>query len=257
MPLHLLKHNSMKPIHVFCITLLNSALLWAPHTPLHAEDTPVPTSWTEDFADEAVFKKNWEKYDALVPPYQDKTKRFWQLEDGMLRGNAYLGVHPVGIMHKINGTDVRLKLRFKLGAGAGFYANFNGRGNGSNTIDPQTDIRFRRASMHLNASGLQIYDDRYVPPPEGVAYVKGMDLSKGNMSGVKLSLTENEWHELILDIVGKEVTVQIDGKQVASHLTHTGDEAKMSTGVSVSNDGKSETAEAWIDDLSFEPLKKE
>ena len=61
----------------------------------------------------------------------------------------------------------------------------------------------------------------------------------------------------MLDIVGKEVTVQIDGKQVASHLTHTGDEAKMSTGVSVSNDSKNETTEAWIDDVSFEPLKKE
>jgi hypothetical protein len=87
MLLHLLRHNPMKPIHcrciaVLCSAILCSAILWASHTPLKAEDTPVPAQWTEDFSDEAVFKKGWAKYDSLVPPYQDKTKRFWKLSLG-------------------------------------------------------------------------------------------------------------------------------------------------------------------------------
>lgn len=127
-------------------------------------------------------------------------------------------------------------------------------GKGSNSIDPQSGIRFRRASIHLNAGGVQIYDERYVPPPPGIPYVQGMDLSKGNMSRQKFSLTENEWHEVVLEMVGKQLTLKIDGKEVASHLTDTGDEPKWAASVSIGNDSKNETAEAWLDDISIESL---
>ena len=234
--------------------LILTALLWVSMTRLQAQDQPSTTHFKEDFSNEAVFKKNWELRGPPLPASHDKTKPLWEVANGALHGFAYKGVHPIGYYHKITGTDVRFTLRVKLGTGAGFYAVFSGMGKGSNTIDPQSSIRFRRASIHLNSDGVQIYDERYVPPPADIPYVKGMDLSKGNMSRQKFSLTENEWHDVVMEMVGKQLTLRIDGKEIVGHLTYTGDEPKWAASFSVGNDSNNPSAEAWIADVSIESL---
>ncbi len=76
------------------------------------------------------------------------------------------------------------------------------------------------------------------------------------MTNQQISVALNEWHDLVIEMRGKELTVRIDGGPVLTHHTHSGDEAKISVSVSVANELKSATAEAWFDDVSFEPLEK-
>lgn len=235
--------------------IILAALLLTPLTGFTADDKPDITHWKEDFSDEIELKKNWSKYDSLLPG-GDKTQCFWQIEDGALRGNAFGKVHPVGIMRKVSGSDLRLKCRIKFGEGAGIYVTFSGPNNGSNSVDPALGIHFRRTGLHLNSTQLVFADDHYVYPEAGTLYTKGMDLSKGHMTAVKMSLTANVWHDLVVEIRGKEVTARIDDGEVLTYQTHSGDEPKTSVSFSVANESKTESAAGWYDDMTIEPIEE-
>ncbi len=231
------------------------ALLLAPLTALKAQTDL--THWKEDFSDEAAIKKNWSKYDSLRPG-GDSPQRFWQMADGVMRGSAFWKIHPVGIMRKVSGKDVRLKCRIKLDEGAVIYANFSGMNNGSNTVDPMLGIHFRRAGLKIGPASISFFDDHYVLPEAGTPYTKGMDLSKSQMTAQKISLSVNEWHDLVIEMRGKELTTRIDGGQVMTHQTHSGEEPKMSISLSVGNESKTESPEVAgrLDDLMFEPIEE-
>lgn len=234
--------------------IILTALLLSPLTGLRADDRIDITHWKENFSDEAAVRKNWLKYDSLLPG-GDKTQRFWQVEDGVLRGNAFGKVHPVGIMRKVSDRDLRLKCRIKLSEGAGIYVTFCGPNNGSNSVDPALGIHFRRAGIHLNSTNLIFADDHYVYPEAGTPYEKGMDLSKGQMKSVKSALATQVWHDLVIEIRDKELSVRIDEGEVLTYQTHSGDEPKTSVSFSVANESKNESAASWYDDMELESIE--
>jgi len=81
-----------------------------------AEDKPDTSRWKEDFSDEAAFPKNWSSYgwlpDGKVVSGPENMHRWWQIQDGVLRGQTFGKLHPSGLQRKISGKNVRLNLRF-------------------------------------------------------------------------------------------------------------------------------------------------
>ncbi len=237
--------------------LILAALLIAPLSTLLAEDKPDTTHWKEDFSDEAALKKNWSKYDAVLPG-GDKTQRFWQIEDGVLRGRAFGKVHPVGIMREVSGKDLRFTCRIKLGEGAGLYVNFSGPNRGSDHVSPeQAGINFRRAGLHIAANNqVMVFDDYYTHPDAEALKKEGTKQSAGKVTGVKFPLTVNAWHDLKVEMLGKEITAWIDGTQVLTYTTHSGEEAKTLLSFSVGNESKNDTVDGWYDDMVVEPIEE-
>ena len=94
---------SMKVFHLILTLFVASALAYA------AE--PSATSrWKEDFSDEAAFLKNWSSYgwlpDGKVVSGAENMHRWWQIQDGVLRGQTFGKLHPSGSQRKISGKDV-------------------------------------------------------------------------------------------------------------------------------------------------------
>jgi hypothetical protein len=238
--------------------MLACSLLFCLPLAFALEATAETSSWSDDFSSEVMVKKNWDKYDRTVPDSANK-QRFWQWEDGVLRGLSYPHIHPVGVMRNVSGTDVRLTCRIKLGSGAGIYVGFNGLNNGSDRVRPdQTTLNFRRAGIHILANDeVAFWDDHYAHLTAEELAVKGAKTSIGQTSRVKYKLEKQVWHDLKLEYRGKDLTLWLDGKLVSTHKTHSGDEAKRSFNFSVAHETKDDAitiAEAWFDDMKFEQL---
>lgn len=238
----------MNPIPLFVVVLL-ACVISSP-----AADPSVAPRWKEDFSDEAALKKTWTKYDSVLSG--DRTQRYWQIEDGVLRGRGFAKIHPVGIMRMVSGKDLRLTCRVKLGVGAGIYLAIHGPNNGSDRVSlEQNDINFRRAGMHITANNeFTVYDEHYTHPDAEARKQDGVKHTAGTVVGVMLPLAVNVWHDLKVELRGKDLTIWIDGAQVKHHQTHSGDEPKKSVSFSVANESKQETADAWYDDISFETI---
>jgi len=82
----------MKVLPLILTLAVASALTYA------AEDKPDLSRWKEDFSDEAAFLKNWSSYgwlpDGKVVSGAENMHRWWQIQDGVLRGQTFGKLHP-------------------------------------------------------------------------------------------------------------------------------------------------------------------
>jgi hypothetical protein len=93
---------SMKVFHLILTLAISSALT-------HADEPTDTSRWKEDFSNEAAFLKNWSSYgwlpDGKVVSGAENMHRWWQIQDGALRGQTFGKLHPSGLTRKVSGKD--------------------------------------------------------------------------------------------------------------------------------------------------------
>ena len=223
------------------------------------------TRWTEDFSDAAAFSKHWSSYgfiasgiDAKNPlgkPVNGKDSRpeWWQVVGGALRGQNFPDEkHSSGISRDVSGQDVRLSLRFKLPVGG--MASIGIRGP-----NPILERVFNVVSLHIRTDSVVAADNDVLHPkdsPEAAELRKSGTWNRKfyYAKTEKVSIAPDMWHDLAVEVRGKELRVLMDAKPVLNYTTLSGDAAKTSIGLGVGGDGKTVMA-TWYDDVRFEPLE--
>ena len=242
----------MKVLPLILTLAVASALTYA------AEDKPDLSRWKEDFSDEAAFLKNWSSYgwlpDGKVVSGAENMHRWWQIQDGVLRGQTFGKLHPSGLQRKISGKDVRLSLRFKMEEGGMAAIGFNGP-------NPILEANFHLAGVHIRQGSITAWDEENLVPkgsPEAEALKKEKKMNRkfiGAAKVEKIALSLEVWHALVIEMRGKTIMVFIDGKQVLTYQTHAGDAPKETVQFAVGG-GSKDVVNGWYDDVSFEPLEE-
>ena len=241
----------MKPLLLACLLLVATARLHA------ADARPDLARWQEDFADEAVFLRDWASYgwlaDGKVVSGPENMRRWWQLHDGALRGQTFGKLHPSGLTRKISGRDVRVSLRFKLEEGGMAAVGFNGP-------NPILEANFHLAGVHIRPGSITAWDEENLHPkgsPEAEAMKKAKKMNRKFISAAKvekITLTTGAWHDLAIEMRGRTITAFIDRKQALTYLTNAGDAPKQTLQLAVGGDGR-EVVNGWYDDVRFEALE--
>jgi hypothetical protein len=190
----------MKALHLFLTLVVASALAYA-------AEPPDFSRWKEDFSDEAAFLKNWSSYgwlpDGKVVSGAENMHRWWQIQDGVLRGQTFGKLHPSGLQRKISGKDVRLSLRFKLEEGGMAAVGFNGP-------NPILEANFHLAGVHIRPGSITAWDEENLCPkgsPEAEALKKAKQMNRkfiGAAKVEKITLTTNAWHDLVIEMRGQD-----------------------------------------------------
>jgi hypothetical protein len=237
-------------------TLFPALLMAVSFSPWAAAAEPELARWTEDFSDPAAFKTQWRAYgwlpDGKTISGPDHMHRWWNIEEGVLRGQTVGKIHPSGLQRKVSGTDVRLSVRFKLQEGGMAAVGFNGP-------NPILEANFHLAGVHIRQNMIRAWDEENLYPkgsPEAEALKKEKKMNRkfiGAAKTEKLELTVDAWHDLVLEMRGRTITAQIDGKPVLSYLTNAGDAPKETVQFAVGGNG-SEVTNGWYANVRFEPL---
>lgn len=249
----------MKPLRTFFTLLPALAGLCA------AEPGDL-TRWKEDFSDEASFSKRWFSYGFLASGIdaknplgkavggKDSRPEWWQVVDGALRGQNFPEEkHGSGISRNATGKDVRLSCRFKIPPGGMTAIGIRGP-------NPILERVFNVVGLHIRTDSVAAMDNNVLHPkgsPEA-AELKKKGVWNRKMFRAKAAMVEiapDVWHDLAVEVRGKELTVFIDAKQVLQYTTLSGDAPKTSIGFGVGGNGKTVLA-TWYDDVRFEPLEK-
>ena len=222
-----------------------------------AEDKPDTSRWKEDFSDEAAFKKNWSAYgwlpDGKVVSGPENMHHWWELVDGALRARTSPGVHPSGLTRKVEGTDVRVSCRFKLPPQGLVGVGFNGP-------NPILDSNFHLAGVHIRETGITAWDEANLYPkgsPEAEALKKEKKMNRKFIGAAKVTTMEINaavWHEFAMELHGRDLKIQLDGKEVLAYTTNAGDAPKTSLQFSVHSTAK-EAVFGWFNEVKFEPLE--
>lgn len=242
------------------------ALLLAPLAAWSQSETKSALSfWKEDFSDPSTLSRHWSSYgflasgiDAKNPlgkPVSGKESRpeWWQVIDGTLRGQNFPEEkHGSGIGRNFSGRDVRLRLRFKIPPGGMAAVGIRGP-------NPLLERNFNVASLHIRPDGVVAVENDVLHPkgsPEAEELKKKGVWNRRHFYAktVKTGIAPDVWHELDMEMRGKELTVSVDGKQVLQYTTLTGDAPKTSVGLGAGGNGKTVLA-TWYDDVSIEPLE--
>lgn len=227
------------------------ALLLAPFAALLAAEQPTAVQFTENFSDAAAVKRDWRGLDKTLTD-GDPTKRFWSIDDGALRGQAFGDIHPSGIFHQISGKDVRLSLRFKMPVGTLVAICFNGD-------NPVIDMKnFHLAGFHIRTDKIVAWDETNLVPkgsPEAAELKKKGTPNRKFIYAKqeKITLTPDVWHDLVVEMHGKEIIGLIDGKQVITYTTNAGNEPKLTVQLSIGGQ-KGKDLAGWFDDVKVETL---
>jgi len=230
------------------------------------EEVPRDSGWTEDFADSAAFARDWSQYGFLAEGRDDKhphgrpvsgkdvRPEWWQLVDGALRGRNFPEeFHPAGITRKISGDDVRVSFRFRFSAGG--MAGITVRGP-----NPIVERDFHVAVLHVRPTSITAADNTVLHPkdsPEAAALAKqgGWNRKFFYAKTEKIEIAPEAWHDLSLELRGKELTAFIDGKKVLDYTTLAGDAPKTSIGLQPGGN-KKDVLDTWFDDIRVEPLDR-
>jgi hypothetical protein len=244
---------------------LLTALLLTPLAGLHGVDNDhIPASWNDDFSDASAFAVNWRPYGFLATAIdakhplgttvsgKDARPEWWQIVDGALRGQCFPEEkHPPGLRRAISGTDIRLHCRFKLAAEGQIGISIGGP-------NPIVERDFNVAGLHIRPDGITAWDNDVLHPkgsPEAAALkAKGIWNRKFFYAKTeKLQIAPDVWHNLAVELRGKELRVTLDGKPALTYTTLCGDVPKNDIGLQPG--GKSKTPVAsWFDDIRIEPL---
>lgn len=230
------------------------------------DEPPRASGWTEDFADPAAFARDWSPYGFLAEGRDDKhphgrpvsgkevRPEWWQLVDGALRGRNFPEeFHPAGIARKISGDDVRVSFRFRFSAGG--MAGITVRGP-----NPIVERDFHVAVLHIRPTSITAADNTVLHPkdsPEAAALAKqgGWNRKFFYAKTEKIEIAPEVWHDLSLELRGKELTAFIDGRKVLDYTTLAGDAPKTSIGLQPGGN-KKDVLDTWFDDIRVEPLDR-
>jgi hypothetical protein len=250
----------LKQIH-FTTFLLTASIM------LSAAEPSDLSHWKDDFSDSAAFAKHWASYgflaagiDAKNPlgkPVGGKDSRpeWWQIVDGALRGQNFPEEkHGSGISRNVAAQDMRLSCRFKIPAGGMAAIGIRGP-------NPILEKVFNVVSLHIRSDSVVAADNDVLHPknsPEAAELKKKSAWNRRFFYAKteKVVIAPEVWHDLAVEVRGKELTVFVDAKQVLQHTTLSGDAPKTSIGFGVGGNGKTVLA-TWYDDVSFEPLEAE
>ena len=251
----------MKPT----LTLI-TALLLAQLASLHASDAPksAPASWSDDFSDPASLTAHWRPYGFLASGIdakhplgktvrgKDARPEWWQIVDGALRGQCFPEEkHPPGLRRPVSGKDIRVSCRFKLATEGQMGISIGGP-------NPVVEKDFNVAGLHIRPDRITAWDNDVLHPkgsPEAAELKKqGIWNRKFIYAKTeKLSIDPDIWHDLVLELEGKELRAIIDGKLVLTYTTLCGDVPKHDIGLQPG--GKSDSpVSTWFDDIRVTPL---
>jgi hypothetical protein len=250
----------LKQIH-FTTFLLTASIM------LSAAEPYDLSRWKDDFSDSAAFAKHWSSYgflaagiDAKNPlgkPVGGKDSRpeWWQIVDGALRGQNFPEEkHGSGISRNVAAQDMRLSCRFKIPAGGMAAIGIRGP-------NPILEKVFNVVSLHIRSDSVVAADNDVLHPknsPEAAELKKKSAWNRRFFYAKteKVVIAPEVWHDLAVEVRGKELTVFVDAKPVLQYTTLSGDAPKTSIGFGVGGNGKTVLA-TWYDDVSFEPLEAE
>jgi len=243
---------------------LGVAISWCCSVPAPAEERSLSSGWAEDFSDPAAFQENWSPYGFLAEGRDDKhphgrnvsgkdvRPEWWQVVDGALRGRNFPEeFHPAGITRKITGNDVRVSFRFRFSAGG--MAGITVRGP-----NPIVERDFQVAVLHIRPTSITAADNTVLHPkdsPEAAALAKEGGWNRKFFYAKKedVKILPDEWHDLSLELRGKELTAFINGRKVLEYTTLAGDAPKTSIGLQPGGN-KKDILDTWFDDIRVEPL---
>jgi hypothetical protein len=118
---------------------------------------------------------------------------------------------------------------------------------------------FNVVSLHIRADSVVAADNDVLHPknsPEAAelkkkgAWNRRFFYAKTEKTGIAPEV----WHDLAVEVRGKELTVFVDARPVLSCTTLSGDAPKTSIGFGVGGNGKTVLA-TWYDDVKIEPLE--
>jgi len=248
----------LKQIHLTALLLTSSAVL----------STAEPSDllrWKDDFSDSAAFAKHWSSYgflaagiDAKNPlgkPVGGKDSRpeWWQIVDGALRGQNFPEEkHGSGLSRNAAGQDMRLSCRFKIPPGGMAAVGIRGP-------NPILEKVFNVVSLHIRTDSVVAADNDVLhakgsPEAEELKKKGGWNRRFFYAKTAKTVIAPDVWHDLAVEVRGKELSVLVDGKPVLQYTTLSGDVPKTSIGFGVGGNGKTVLA-TWYDDVSIEPLE--
>jgi hypothetical protein len=120
---------------------------------------------------------------------------------------------------------------------------------------------FNVVSLHIRPNSIVAADNDVLYPkdsPEAAEMKKKGEWNRKfyYAKTAKITLAPDAWHDLAVEVRGKELTVFIDAKPVLQYTTLSGDAPKTSIGFGVGGNGKTVLA-TWYDDVTFEPLEAE
>ncbi|MEI6713315.1 MAG: hypothetical protein WCO60_06155 [Verrucomicrobiota bacterium] len=228
-------------------------------------DEAQTTHWTEDFSKPADFSKNWIPYGFLasgISPASPLGKSvsgkesradWWEIVGGTLRSRNFPEEkHQAGITHLASGNDIRLAYRVKIPTGG--MSQITIRGN-----NPIVERNFHIAVLRINPDGISAADNDVIHPkdsPEGIEMkAKGQWNRKFFIAKTeKRAITPDVWHEVVLELRGKEMTAFLDGEKALSYTTLCGDVPKTSIGLAGGRNDK-EIMDTWYDDIVLGPLE--
>jgi hypothetical protein len=248
--------------------LIALALLALLPLPLSAETAPPladPSRWTESFEQADAFAKNWTPYGFLAVGIDEKhplgtnvsgaksRPDWWQLEEGALCSRNFPEEkHAAGITHAAAGSDIRMRCRVKLSKGG--MAQITLRGN-----NPIVERNFHVAVLRLNTDSVVAAENDVIHPkdsPEAAAMkARGEWNRKFFLAKTeKRPVAPEVWHELTLELRGKQLTAFVDGEKTLTYTTLCGDVPKTSVGLAGGH-SKKEEMRTWFDDVQWEPLE--
>ncbi len=251
--------------HAFVIRSLVVLSALALSHAANATDLPAEASWTDDFSDVTTLANHWSSYGFLAAgidaknPFgkavggKESRPEWWQIVDGALRGQNFPEEkHGSGISRDVSGQDVRLRCRFKIPVGGMAAIGIRGP-------NPIVEKVFNVVSLHIRTNSIVAADNDVLHPkdsPEAAELKKkgGWNRKFYYAKTEKVSIAPDAWHDLAVEVRGKELRVIIDAKPVLSYTTLCGDVPKTSIGFGVGGNGKTVTA-TWYDDVSIEPLE--
>ncbi len=229
-----------------------------------AADLLATGSWSDDFSDVGTLAKHWSSYGFLAAGVdaknplgksvggKDSRAEWWQIVDGALRGQKFPEEkHGSGISRDVAGQDVRLRCRFKIPAGGMAAIGIRGP-------NPILEKVFNVVSLHIRTDSIVAADNDVLHPkdsPKAAEMKKKGEWNRKFYYAKKepISIAPEAWHDLAVEVWGKELRVLIDAKAVLNYTTLCGDAPKTSIGFGVGGNGKTVLA-TWYDDVSIEPL---
>jgi hypothetical protein len=244
----------------------SAAVLWCYSSLVAGDEVLLSSGWSEDFSDLTAFQRNWSQYGFLAEgrdekhlhgrPVSGKNVRpdWWQLIDGALRGRNFPDEHhPAGITRKIAGNDVRVSFRFRFSAGG--MAGITVRGP-----NPIVKRDFHVAVLHIRPTSITAADNTVLYPadsPEAMALSEqgGWNRKFFYAKTENIQIKPEEWHEIVLELRGKELTAFVDGKKALEYTTLAGDAPKTSIGLQPGGN-KRDVLDTWFDDIRVESLER-
>jgi len=249
---------------VLALTSLARAFSLAVYAQTPVAQDASSASWREEFSNPEAFLKAWTPYGFLATGVDAKhplgttvsgakaRPDWWQIVDGaLLCQNFPEEKHPAGLTHPASGTNIRLCCRIKLPKGG--MGQFTIRGD-----NPIVEKNFHIAVFRIHTDLVAAAENDVLHPkdsPEAKAMKEKGEWNRKFFIAKteKRTIAPDVWHELVVELRGKELTAFVDGEKALTYTTLCGDVPKTSIGLAGGH-SKADVMQTWFDDVQFSPL---